>query len=415
LTPILWKFNAIQVLALSCFGVAIGIWLKKKLPILDALNIPASIVGGLVYALVALALRDRIINFEMDLSLQGVLMVGFFTTIGLSASTRLVKQGGAQVILFFLLASTAVAIQNLAGVGMAKMLGLNPLLGIISGSVSMAGGPATALAFGQTFESLGVEGASTVGVAAAMFGIVAGGLLGGALGAHIIRKNKLQPAALDSRPSLQPTEDIVYAGDSPAEQTATPMSDESEAESSPLLNNVIAVAVAMGIGTIFSSFFERMGLVLPAYVGAMMAAALMRNIDDRTRWFRISQHQVDAIGNVALYVFIVMALLTLRLWELVHLAGPMFLMLFAQIAIVALLAATATYFLMGRDYDAAVMSGGFSGFMLGTTANAVACMDVLVKKFGPAPRAFIVVPLVGAFLIDFTNALIITAMTNLFR
>ena len=147
----------------------------------------------------------------------------------------------------------------------------------------------------------------------------------------------------------------------------------------------------------------------------MIAAAVIRNLDDRLRFARIAQHQVDTIGSIALYLFIVMALLTLRLWELVHLAAPMVGMLLIQVALVWLMCRTLSFFVMGRDYEAAVMSGGFCGFMLGTTANAMACMDVLVQKFGPAPRAFVVVPLVGAFLIDFTNALVITAMANLLR
>ena len=156
-------------------------------------------------------------------------------------------------------------------------------------------------------------------------------------------------------------------------------------------------------------------MVLPAYVGAMIAAGVLRNLDDRSHFLKISQHHLDAIGNISLYLFIVMALMTLRLWELVHLALPMAVILAAQVALVWVLCITASFRLMGRDYESAVMAGGFCGFMLGTTANALACMDVLAKKFGPAPRAFIVVPLVGAFLIDFTNALIITVMTNLLR
>jgi glutamate:Na+ symporter, ESS family len=404
------KLNAVQVAALAAFGIAMGVWLKARFPVLDRLNIPASIVGGLVYAAAALVLRDRWLNLEMDMVLRDILMVAFFTTIGMGASLRLVKEGGAQVLWFFAIATAGAVLQNLLGIGISKLFHLSPLLGIISGSVALTGGPATALAFGATFEKMGVAGAVPLGLASATFGITAGGLLGGAIGASLIRRLAAHP-----RPGPEPAaETIVYAGDNPPPEPS-PMGDESESERSALLSNVIAVAVAMGIGTVVSGFFERAGLVLPAYVGAMIAAGVIRNLDDRFRFVRISQHEIDTIGNISLYLFIVMALLTLRLWELVNLALPMLALLAAQVALVWAMCAWMVYPLMGKDYEAAVMAGGFCGFMLGTTANAMACMDVLVKKYGPAPRAFIVVPLVGAFLIDFTNALVITVMANFFR
>jgi ESS family glutamate:Na+ symporter len=279
--------------------------------------------------------------------------------------------------------------------------------------VSLTGGPATALAFGGTFENLGVAGASTLGLASATFGITAGGLLGGWIGGSLIRRYGLH-RDLKTDGASREAEALVYAGDPPL-APATPLADESNAEHSPLFRTLILIAVAMGIGSVIGTWFERAGIILPAYIGAMLAAALIRNIDDRTHWFGVSQHLVDAVGSISLYVFIVMALLTLRLWELVHLAAPMMVMLLLQVALVWLLCVTVSFRTMGRDYESAVMAGGFCGFMLGTTANAMACMDVLVRKFGPAPRAFIVVPLVGAFLIDFTNAVVITAMMNLFR
>jgi ESS family glutamate:Na+ symporter len=405
------QLNAIQVLAIAAFGVTLGTWLKKNLPVLDRLNIPASIVGGLVYAVAALLLRDRYLNLQMDLTLQNILMVTFFTSIGMSASVRLIRAGGLQVLYFFGIASVGAVLQNLVGIGMAKVFSLSPLLGIISGSVALTGGPATALAFGDTFEkTMGVQGATTLGVAAAMFGITAGGILGGHIGGSLIQRHKLLP----KRESGPRADDIVYS-DATSRPEPTPMDDESESERSALLTNAIAIAVAMGLGTLVSDTFQRMGLILPVYVGAMIAAAVIRNLDDRFHFARINQHEVDKIGSVSLYLFIVMALLTLRLWELAYLALPTLAMLLSQVALIWLMCVILVYWLMGRDYEAAVMAGGFCGFMLGTTANAMACMDVLVHKYGPAPRAFIVVPIVGAFLIDFTNALIIMTMANLFR
>jgi ESS family glutamate:Na+ symporter len=406
--PIL-KLNEIQVLAISCFGVVLGVWLKRKIPVLDRLNIPAAIVGGMVYALAALALRDRVLNLEMSTVLRDILMVAFFTTIGMSASLRLLRVGGLQVAYFFAIATLGAILQNAVGMGAAKLFSLNPLLGVVSGSVALTGGPATALAFGATFEQMGVAGATTLGLAAAAFGITAGGMLGGFIGGSLIRRHRLQSAARTGNP--QPlTLETPAAVDGPQ-----PVEEPSE-EKSPLLRSVIAIAIAMGLGTILTSGFQRMGLILPAYVGAMIVAGAIRNLDDRFSFARISQPEVDSIGSISLSIFIVMALLTqLRLWELVHLALPLVAMLALQVALVWLMCVTIVYLAMGRDYESAVMSGGFCGFMLGTTANALACMDELRQKYGPAPRAFIVVPIVGAFLIDFTNAMIITAILNLFH
>lgn len=403
------KLNAIQILALSCFGLVMGTWIKRRLPILDFLNIPAAIVGGLIYATLILLLRDRVVNFEMDLVLQGILMVAFFTTIGMSASFALVKKGGPQVLLFFVIASVGAILQNALGIGLAQAFGLSPLMGIISGSVALTGGPATALSFGPTFEAMGVTGATTLGVSSAMFGITAGGLIGGFLGGNFIERYRLRSQIADVRPAEQ----ILYAGAS-TEPEPSRLADESESEESVLLKNVILVCIAMGLGTLISGWLQANKIVLPSYVGAMIAAGVIRNIDDKFKAFGVSQSHIDIIGNISLSIFIVMALLTLRLWELVHLALPMITMLLCQIVLVAVMC-IGVFWLMGRDYESAVMSGGFCGFMLGTTANAMACMTVLREKYGPAPRAFIVVPLVGASLIDFTNAAIITQMANFFR
>jgi ESS family glutamate:Na+ symporter len=363
-----------------------------------------------VYAFVLLVLRDRFLNVEMEMVLRDILMVAFFTSVGMSASLRLLREGGKQVLLFFGLATLGVVLQVIVGVTLARVMRIDLLVGLICGAVSLTGGPATALAFGKTFEELGLEGATTVGIAAAMVGIVSGGLLGGLVGGRLIEKKGLRPAAGQPNAGLARAEAIAHAG-----ETTDPTADESPAERASLMNNVIAISVAMGIGTLISMGLERMGLILPAYIGAMMLAAVIRNLNDRFRFAHIAQHQVDEIGNISLNIFIVMALLTLRLWELVHLALPMLLILAAQLALNWIVSVGLSFRLMGRDYEAAVTATGYYGFMMGTMANAFACMDVLIQKYGPAPRSIIVVSLVGAFLIDFTNALIITVMTNVIR
>ena len=393
------KLDVFQVLALSCFGLVLGSWLRRRFSIFDDLNIPVPILGGLIYALASLALRGSV-NFEMDLSLQRVLMVAFFTSVGLGASVALVRKGGPQVLLFLVIATVGAALQNGLGVALAKLFGLNPLMGIVSGSVALTGGPATALSFGKTFEALGVTGATTLGVSCAMFGMTAGGLLGGFIGGKIIRGRQLHPEVIgrEERAVLAPVAVEV----------------DVEKEEASLLQNIVIIGICMGLGSIIGGWFTARQIVLPEYVGAMIVAAVVRNLDDRFHIAGVSQRHADVIGNIALSLFIVMAMLGLRLWELAHLATPMVVMLVLQVALIWAMC-LGVFRVMGRDYEAAVMSGGFCGFMLGTTANAVACMSVLTQKYGPAPRSFIVVPLVGASLIDFTNATIINAMTNLVR
>ncbi len=409
------RLDAVQVLALAALGVAVGAWLKRRVRLLDRLHIPASVLGGLLWALLVLILRDRWLNVEMDMALRDIFMVAFFTSVGMSARLELISRGGRQVLVFWLLATGGAVLQNALGIGLAVLMRLDPLIGVVCGSVSTTGGPATALAFGATFEQMGLAGATTLGIAAAMFGITSSGLLGGFAGGRIIERQRLRPAPQpDTANNREALVHVAQGGEVP-EPHASLAVDRNVAERASLLGNAVAIAVAMGLGTLLSTAIQRAGVVLPAYVGAMVAAALLRNLDDRLHFARIAQPHVDEIANVALNLFIVMALLTLRLWELVHLAAPVLLILTAQVALTWLLAAAVSFPVMGRDYDSAVMSAGYIGFMLGTTANALACMQVLTEKYGPAVRAVMVVSLVGAFLIDFTNALVITVTANLLR
>lgn len=355
---------------------------------LDRLDIPVPVAGGMAFALAALALHGRVVNFDADTSLQTLLMIAFMTTIGLNARLELIRRGGVGVIKLLAIATLGAFLQNVLGMGLAKALGVDPRLGILTGSVALAGGPATAAAFGGTFERLGVQGASSVALASATFGIAVAGLIGAYIGASLARR-KIRQA-----------------------KYAAVVNANVRTEVSNLLTAVLAIGVCVGLGNLLSMSIERMGVILPAYIGAMMVAAVVRNLDDRFGFARIAQADIDTLGRIALYLFITMALINLRLWEIAHLALPMLALLGAQVAFCWVMCVTICYRGMGADYEAAVTSAGFCGFMLGITANAVACMEELVEKFGPAPQAFLVVPIVGAFLIDFTNSIIITAMAN---
>ena len=235
------KLDSIQVLAISGFGIAVGVYLKRWIPFIERVNVPTSVAGGLVFSLLILGLRDRVINFEMDLVLQRVLMIAFFTTVGMGASMRLLKVGGRLMAVFFGIASLGALLENIVGVGLAKLLGLNPLIGLVAGSVSMAGGPATALAFGGTFEEWGVESATVLGVAAAMAGIVSGGLLGGFVGGGIIEGKRLRPASIG---------DGGAAARIDSADIAPP--PESSGANESIMMNALVIAVAMGLGTLVS-------------------------------------------------------------------------------------------------------------------------------------------------------------------
>jgi len=384
------KLTAAHVLGLACLGVAMGNWLKRKLPVLDRLNIPGSIAGGMVYAVVALLLHDRVLNLDADTVLRDLLMVAFMTTVGLGARMKLILEGGVGVVVLLALASFGAILQNLLGIGLALALHVDPRLGILTGAVALAGGPATALSWGPKFEARGVPGATAAAFAAATFGIAIAGLIAGYIGGGLIRRYRLKPST----------------------ETSITASDAKPIAAANLLGAIVAMGFSIGLGSVLSDAIERRGIILPSYIGAMIVAAIIRNLDDRFHFAHISPPEVAELGRIVLYLFIVMALLTLRLWELVHLALPMLVMLAAQVALCWLMCVVLVYPLMGRDHESAVASAGFCGFMLGITSNAIASMEELVEKYGPAPRAFLVVPVVGAFLIDFTNSLIITAMAN---
>jgi ESS family glutamate:Na+ symporter len=408
------NLDLIQTVAFAGVVLFVGYALCRWIRPLSRYNIPAPVVGGLLIALAVLVARQ----FDMtlltfDTTLQAPLMIAFFTTIGFGASFSLLKVGGPQVVVFFIIATVAAVFQNVIGAGLAVLFGLHPLFGVLSGSVTLTGGPATGLAFAPLFEQAGVPGAATIAVAAAMVGIVSGGLLGGPVATRLIEKNKLRKAhAPKSEAPVVIAEQVVE--DKLAEPKAEAPGGEDK-EAYVLLKSLVILLVAMWIGSWVSKGFAAIGFTFPAYIGAMFVAAAIRNLDDFTHWFGLSQRTLDDLGHVALSLFLVMALMTLKLWELAGLVLPLFVVLIGQIVLLVVFCVWPVFKMMGKDYEAAVMSGGFFGFMMGTTANAMANMKVLVDKYGRAPRAFLVVPMVGAFFIDFTNALIITIFLNIMK
>ena len=406
--PTVLTLDMMQTVALAAVVLFVGYGVRRRVGVLDRFNVPAPVVGGFLFAAAALALRQTgVLTFQFDVALQTPFMVAFFTTIGLGASLGLLRVGGPQVLLFWGLASLLAAVQNGVGIALARLLGVNPLLGVLTGSITMTGGHGTGAAFGKLLEEqYAFPGAVTIAMAAATFGLVSGGLIGGPVGTRLIRRFGLTPRPAAAPPpalehaALDEEIDTEPAGEAPTAYT--------------LLKTLTVILVAMWAGSLLSAWLGRY-VTLPGYIGAMLCAAAFRNVADATGLVRIEQRTVDDLGTIALSLFLAMALMSLRLWELLGLALPMVLILAVQVAMTAAFALFVTYRLMGRDYDAAVMAGGHCGFGLGATPNAVANMTALTERFGPAPRAFLVVPMVGAFFIDFTNALIITTYLNLVR
>ena len=410
------KLDLLQTLSLAALVYYLGTVLRRRVGWLDRLNIPAPVLGGLIFTVLVMVTRDRVVNVSLDTSAQTLFSVAFFTSIGMGASLSLLRAGGMQVGIFLAIASAFCFVQNFLGMAIAGMFGEHPLLGVMAGSVTLVGGPATGLAFAPVFEAAGLPGAGALALTAATFGIVCGGLIGGPIGTRLIRRHGLQ-GGRSGRPAVAaPSDD---AGSAAAAAAAAEVADggqtflvEIDREDTSLVRNLVALAIAMLLGSVVSRYFTSLGVTLPAYIGAMLVASVVRNVDDATGWFHIDERVMEFVGNLALSIFLVVALMDLKLWQLAGQALPLFVILLAQVAVVGLFALTLSFRIMGRDYDSAVMASGFVGFALGTTANAVANMRALVLRYGTAPRAFLVVPLVGAFFIDFTNAIIITFYVN---
>ena len=397
-----WSLDFIQTTAVGAIALFVGVAILRRMPVLRRYNIPAAVVGGLVIAILVTMSREfNLASVKFDTTLQAPLMTAFFTSIGLSASVGLLKAGTRQALVFLALATFLAVIQSLIGIVTAVAFGQSPLLGVLMGPAALTGGPATALAFAPQFAAAGVVAAESVAIAAAMAGIVMGGLVGGPIVTRLIEHHQLHAPTPTPTPTPQPT----------ASMPVHSASDE-EGDLLNVLKGLSVLLVAMGVGSWLGGVMKSADLTLPGYVGAMIMGALIRNVDDQTKWLQIPHELTERIGVVCLSLFLSVALMNLKLWELTSIAAPLLVNLIIQVIAVAVFCWYVVFRVMGRDYDAAVMSGGFTGFMLGTTANAMAVMHSVVQRYGPSPRAFLVAPIVGAFFIDFTNALLITGLLN---
>ncbi|MGE7022988.1 sodium/glutamate symporter [Solibacillus cecembensis] len=390
-------FDQITTLCLAVTLFLIGTFLVNRIPFLNRFCIPAPVVGGLLFAIIATLLKSfDIIEITLDTSLQSIFMITFFTTIGLGASFKLVKLGGKLLIIYWIACGFLALMQNVIGVSLAKVMGLDPLIGVMAGAVSMEGGHGSAAAYGQTIEALGVPSAISIGMAAATCGLIAGALVGGPVVQYLIRK-------YDLKPSSDETE--VYV-----EKAEHPVTEKS------FMLQVFLITFSMAIGTYLGDWFSSLtGFVLPAYVGAMFVAVIVRNIVDRFNPDIINMKEINLIGDISLGIFLSMALMSIKLWEVADLALPLFVIVFVQVFFIVFFAVFVLFRVLGKNFDAAIMVSGFLGHGLGATPNAMANMSAVVAKYGPSRKAFLIVPIVGAFLIDVFGMPIIITTINMFK
>jgi glutamate:Na+ symporter, ESS family len=415
--------------ALAIPVLLLGEFLVRHIRLLSRFNIPAPVVGGLLLSLLMLGGHVSGLfaaKFQTSVSAQWwtwlvttepdwmasppknvnlPFLVAFFTCIGLNASWTLVRRGSTQVLVFLALAGVLAVIQNGIGVALARALGVSPLLGLVCGSVTMTGGHGTALGFADDLEKAGLPGAAVLGVAAATFGLVTGGLIGGPVGGALIRRRGLRPSA-SARTHLE-------SGTFGESGILTDLRALGVC-GRQLLPHLVLLLMCIKLGAWVSFLIQQTDITFPVYMGAMLLGVAARNLLDLFGAQWIKTEIIDTLASVALGIFLAIAMMSLNLIELASAARSMLLILSLQVAVMALFAWFVTFRVMGGDYDAAVMAGGHCGFGLGATPNAVANMKALVERFGPAPRAFLVVPIVGAFLIDFANATNITLFLNLF-
>ena len=385
-----------QTLGLATFVLLAGAGLKKNVGFLEKFCIPAPVAGGLLYALLMYMLHSfGILEFNYDETLKNVCMVIFFTSVGFQANIKILKKGGTSLLIFLIIVITLIVSQNSVAIGLAKLIGVDMKVGLSTGSIPMVGGHGTAGAFGPILEDFGLKGATTLCTAAATFGLVAGSLMGGPVGQRLIKKHDL----------LSKTQN----------EDATPLLNEEIKHQHKAANYAAAtyqLAIAMGLGTIISWLLSLTNMTFPVYIGAMIVAAVMRNIGEMSDKMTIYIGEINNLGGICLSLFLGIAMITLKLWQLADLALPLVLLLVGQTVLMFIFSYFIVFNLMGRDYDAAVLSAGVCGFGMGATPNAMANMQAVTDKYQPSIKAYILVPIIGSMFADFINSLVITMFIN---
>mgnify|MGYP000967991857 FL=1 len=390
------KMDMIQTVGLAVIILILGRVLRKKVKFFETYCIPSPVVGGFLFAIINLILRkSNLVIFEFDNTLQSFFMTLFFTSIGFNASWRLLKVGGKKVVMFLIMAVALVILQNIVAVGVGYLTGVDPLIALLTGSTAMTGGHGTAAAMAPIVEELGHTGAKSVAIAAATFGLIAGSSLGGPLANRLIKGKKLEVVAERVDNEKVRNDEFLFNND------VRKLDGENFAKA------FFLILLSMFIGSYVSTFLNQF-LNFPNYIGPMIVAAILRNISDHTTKFDLHYEEVHILEDVSLNLFLGMAMISLKLWELSSVAGQLAVLLLAQALLAWVFIYFVTFRFMGRNYDAAVLSAGHVGFGLGATPNGIANMQSVCDKYKHSHIAFFVMPIVGALFIDFFNVAIIS-------
>lgn len=390
------SLNVYYTIAIAILVLMLGDFIKSRMAVLRKFCIPTPVVGGVLFAVLITVLNvSGVCKVSLDSSFNEFFSLLFYAGIGYTASWKLLKKGGPQVIIFLVLSSILVVFQNGLGVLVCKVMGVNPLVGLACGSIPMVGGNGTAAAWGPVLENAGLEAGTTIATAAATFGLVGGALLGGPVGRYLIEHNNLKP---------NPEAIGMKFG---TDEKKEPVDEKR------MTAAAYQVLLTVGIGTLISFLLKKTGIEFPASVGAMTAAAILRNVADHSEKLDLKLPELSMISNISLLVFLALSMMTMKLWKLIDLALPMIVILVAQMILMALFGIFVTFRVMGKNFDAAVMTVGQTGFGLGAVPTAMANMQVIDSKYGPSPSAFFIVPLVGSLFINLVNSAIITVFLNI--
>ena len=417
------ELNMIQTAGIGALALTVGMSLTRKVGFLQKFCVPSPVSGGLIFSLVTLILYSWFhIEVSFDDTLKDVFMLAFFTSVGFQSDLKVLKQGGKALLVMLGLLVVIITLQNLMPMGITRFMGVDPLIGMAAGSISMTGGHGTAGGFASVLEGMGLHGAGTIGMAAATFGLIAGSMLGGPLAEKIIHTKltheQMQPQDEEIDPAMAGIESDEA---SPAGREKRVSTNEQEFQQ--YAKATYCILLVMGAGTLMSWLLTKTGITFPTYFGALILAAIVRNVmgflryKEDGKWVRaeksLDMDRIVSVGNICLSLFLGMAMISLKLWELQSLALPLIVILVSQIVMMGLFVFFVAFPLLGRDYDAAVLCAGFCGFGLGATPNAMANMSAVCYKYRYTVKPFLIVPIIGAMFADLINTAIITTFLNL--
>jgi len=399
--------NLIQAVGIGVIVFLIGDIIVERVELFKKYCIPAPVVGGLIFALIHLiGIQTGTFSFIFDQTLKNFFMIGFFSTIGFTASFRILKQDGISIAVMVLISIVMLLLQNIWGISIAKAFNLNPLIGMCAGSISLMGGVGTAAALSPIIESNGAIGGLPIAIASATFGLVMGGIVSGPVARYIIEKKGLAQIS-EEEDEAKSEEENGYS------ELRTEDNDVDIISTNDFSKGFLLIMLAMGIGSVISVLINKTGLVFPAYIGAIFAAAIIRNSADIGK-VTLPQKEINVIGNVFLNIFLAMTIMSLEIWKIVGMALPLIVILLGQVVILAIYSVVIVFNFTGKNYDSAVMSAGFYGYAMGATPNAMISMTAVVEKYKkPSPKAFFTIPIVGGFIIDLIMGIIVIGHMNL--